>query len=438
MRADFTYAGALRLLAERQETQVRLGLGRVRRLLARLGDPQEAYPAVHVAGTNGKGSTCAMLDSVLREAGHRVGLYTSPHLSDVRERIRVGGRPIGEAAFARVLSRVAAAEAATRGKRNSARRPLTYFELLTAAAFLHFRDERVGVAVLETGLGGRLDATNVVRRPLACLIPAVDLDHTDWLGKTLSAVAREKAGIFKRGSPALTAETKPAPLRVLRAAAARLEAPWRELGPREGWRVLRTDWRQGRQLVGTPDGKRLAVGLLGSAQPRNAALVAASLEALREGGLRVRDGALARGLARVRWPGRFEVLRRGGRTLILDGAHNPQAMGEFCRTLEASPWARSPKLFVVGMLADKDYRAMARRLGPHLTKAVAVEPSSPRALPAGLLAEALSSASPRARITAAPSPASALEAWRANGSTVACVVGSFYLVGRVRRLWGLS
>ena len=189
MPTKSAYEKALAALNGRQETRIHLGLGRVRRLLAALGGPQEAYPSVHVAGTNGKGSVCAMLDSVLREAGLRVGLYTSPHLHDVRERIRVGGRPIGPAAFAKAMRRVLAAET----------EPLTYFEMLTATAFVHFRAAGVDVAVLETGLGGRLDATNVVLRPLACLIPAVDFDHMDWLGDSLASIAREKAGILKAG-----------------------------------------------------------------------------------------------------------------------------------------------------------------------------------------------------------------------------------------------
>ncbi|MBI4422355.1 MAG: bifunctional folylpolyglutamate synthase/dihydrofolate synthase [Elusimicrobia bacterium] len=417
-----TCGRAMGVLAARQETRVRLGLARMRRVLARLGEPQEAAPAIHVAGTNGKGSVCAMLDRVLREAGLRVGLYTSPHLHEIGERIRVDGRRTSPRVLGRLIGRVLAAET----------EPLTYFELLTAAAFLHFRDARVDVAVLETGLGGRLDATNVVRRPLACVVPAIGLDHTDWLGSTLRAVAREKGGIFKRDVPALTAEEKPAALAELRACARRTGARWRPLPRRLGWRLAGTDWARGSQTVSRTGGRRLRIGLLGAAQLRNAALVAETAAALREAGLRVPEGAVLRGLARVRWPGRFELLRRGGKLAILDGAHNPQAMDQFCRTLRASPWADEPKVFVVGMLRDKDYRSMLRRLAPLVEKAVVTRPASPRALDPERLARELRAAAPWAEVRVLPEPAQALESWLGNGMAVACVVGSFYLVGAAR------
>ena len=422
------YSRALAALRERQETKIHLGLARIRGVLRRLGDPQESFACVHVAGTNGKGSVCAMLDSVLREAGHRVGLYTSPHLQDVRERVRVDGRAATKAAFARAVERVLRAE----------REPLTFFELVTAAAFVRFAEAKVRIAVLETGLGGRLDATNVVRRPLACLVPGVDLDHTDWLGDRLDLIAREKAGIFKRGCPAITAETKPRALRVMRRVATERGAPWRELGARHGVRCVRVDWRRGRQWLRLRKGPAFSLRLLGPAQPRNAALVLEAVRVLREAGWSVPEAAVRRGLSKVRWPGRFEVVRLGSRTLILDGAHNPQAMDHFCRALAASPWARVPKVFILGMLADKDHRTMLKRLAPHVAKAVAVRPPSPRALEPGRLASELAAAAPRARISVTGEPEQALEAWRANGAPVACVVGSFYLVGAVRNLLSLS
>ncbi|MBI4348222.1 MAG: bifunctional folylpolyglutamate synthase/dihydrofolate synthase [Elusimicrobia bacterium] len=420
------YARALGALNARQETRMVFGLARVRRVLARLGDPQEAFASIHVAGTNGKGSVCAMLDSILRAAGHRVGLYTSPHLHDVRERIRVGGGLVSRPAFARAVWDVLAAET----------EPLTYFELVTAAAFVHFRRAGVRLAVLETGLGGRLDATNVVRRPLACVIPSIDFDHTDWLGRSLAQIAREKAGILKPGAPAFTAEVKPAALRALRSAASRRSVSLSALPSRTGWRLLGVDWDRGRQRVGTPEGRRAELGLLGEVQLRNAALAREALRPVEAAGFGIGERAFLRGLERVRWPGRFEVLRLGRRRVILDGAHNPQAMDRFCRTLAASPWAGSRKLFVVGVLRDKDTRAIARRLAPLVSHAIAVEPPSPRALGAGELASQLLAAKPRARVTALRRPQDALDAWRRSGAPVACVVGSFYLVAAVRRALG--
>ncbi|MDD5305276.1 MAG: Mur ligase family protein, partial [Elusimicrobia bacterium] len=181
------FAEALAVLEERQETKIVLGLGRVRAHLARLGDPHLAVPAIHVAGTNGKGSTCAILSAVLSAAGYSTGLFISPHLLSVRERISVDGREISESEFSRFMARALAADK---------KKELTYFELLTSIAFQHFADKKCAVMVLETGLGGRLDATNVIPRPLAAIVTSIDYDHQAYLGETLKAIAREKAGIF--------------------------------------------------------------------------------------------------------------------------------------------------------------------------------------------------------------------------------------------------
>ncbi|MBI4052060.1 MAG: bifunctional folylpolyglutamate synthase/dihydrofolate synthase, partial [Elusimicrobia bacterium] len=200
-----TYKEALEILEERQEEKWDLGLERVRACLARLGDPHRKVPAIHVAGTNGKGSVCALFDSVLRAAGYSVGLYTSPHLIGVTERIQVDGRSISELDFAEVLEDVLRVE----------REPLTYFELLTAAAFLYFWRQEVQVAVLEVGLGGRWDATNVIEKPLLSVITGVGLDHTDILGSTLGRIAEEKAGILKPDVVCVCGETKKEPLSVI-------------------------------------------------------------------------------------------------------------------------------------------------------------------------------------------------------------------------------
>lgn len=418
-----TFAAALRLLEARKETRIRLGLARMRRHLRRLGDPQEGCPVVQVAGTNGKGSVCAMLDSILRRAGLRVGFYLSPHIEDVRERIRVDGRWISPAALARALARAKSAE---KGE------PLTYFELLTSAAFQHFRDRRVGVAVLETGLGGRLDATNVARRPLACLVTTIGRDHMNFLGAGLSSIAREKAGIFRRGCHALTSERRPLTLRVLKRCARRAGAVWRALPRRSPWRAEKVDWILGRQVLRGPSGRLLELGLLGCGQARNVELALETVASLRERGLDIPERAVAEGLARVRWPGRFDVREVEGRTLILDGAHNVQAMEHFTRTLGASPWRKVPKLFILGFLSDKPYRGMLRLLAPWLGRVMAVRPPSPRALEPSELARELRIASPRASVLVLGDPAAALSRWRNSPREprVACVCGSFYLVAR--------
>ena len=246
-----TYEGALAVLAARQETVIDLGLDRVKRCLARLGDPQEKVPAFHVAGTNGKGSTCAILASVLRAAGYRVGLYISPHLLDVRERITINGKAISRPDFARLFPKG----------------DLTYFELLTVLAFRYFAEKKCDVMVLETGLGGRLAATNVVKSPLAAIVTSVDFDHQAYLGNTLKAIAGEKAGIFKPGRPAIHPR---------HAVLERLPLRGQRLIVKKPWPVTRVDWKRGVQTVGGH-----ALSLLGARPGWNAALAfAAALAAM--------------------------------------------------------------------------------------------------------------------------------------------------------------
>lgn len=414
-----TYRRALAALEARQEAKIVLGLGRLKRVLARLGDPQESFQSLHVAGTNGKGSTCAILASVLSASGRRTGLYVSPHLVDVRERISVGGRAISRPAFSRSLARALKAD-----KEGS----LTYFELLTAAAFLHFRERRVEVAVLETGLGGRLDATNVVRRPLAAVISSIGYDHMNFLGETLPLIAGEKAGIIKSGRPVVCSALKPGALAVVRRRAAALRSPLTVV--RRPWPCAGVDWRRGRQTL-TKGSARLTLPLLGRRQGLNAALAQAALAAA---GLDVGPKAWKRGLAAVRWPGRFEVRRVGSRTLILDGAHNPEAMAHLVATLKVSPWRRSRLRWIMGVLRDKDAAALLAEAAPFLKDVVTVRPPSPRALDPVELARLVQERAPRARVSVEPDAGAALREWRRRGPRVAVMAGSFYLVGRVSEL----
>lgn len=414
-----TYRRALAALEARQETKIVLGLGRLRRVLARLGDPQESFESLHVAGTNAKGSTCVILASVLSASGRRTGLYTSPHLVDVRERVQVDGRAISRPAFARRLSQ------ALRADKEKA---LTYFELLTAAAFLHFREEGVEVAVLETGLGGRLDATNVVRAPLACVISSIGFDHMNFLGETLALIAGEKAGIIKRGRPVVCAPLAPAALRAVRRRAAALRSPLTVV--RRPWPCAAVDWRRGRQTL-MKGSARLALPLLGRRQGLNAALAQAALEAA---GLDVSPAAWRSGLAAVRWPGRFEVRRVGRRTLILDGAHNTEAMEHLVATFEASPWKRARPRWILGVMRDKDAAGLVDAAAPFMKDVVTVRPPSPRALDPVELARLVQKRVPRARVSVEPDAAAALREWRRRGPRVAVMAGSFYLVGRAEEL----
>ncbi len=407
------YASALKALEARQETRIELGLDRVRAHLSRMGNPHNQVPAFHVAGTNGKGSTCAILASVLRAAGHRVGLYISPHLLDPRERISIGGRKIARVDFARLFTQVLSVERQSK---------LTYFEILTAIAFLHFAKAKCSVMVLETGLGGRLDATNVVASPLAALVTSIDYDHQAFLGKTLPRIAAEKAGIFKRGRPALCASMPASALAVLRRAAPNL------LVVRRPWKTVHVDWIRGRQILRCPKGKSYALSLLGAHQGMNVALAS---EAVRASGLKISSLAWRDGLKSVRWPGRFDLIRIGRKTLVIDGAHNPEAARTLAKTWRSSPWSKRPARWIVGLMRDKDRAGVLRPLGRLMRDVVVVRPPSPRAMEPLKLSDAVRAAAPSARITVERDPAAAINAWRrdARAPAVAVCAGSLYLAG---------
>lgn len=418
------YRQALRALELRQETRIELGLDRFRRHMVRLGSPQKDLRCIHVAGTNGKGSTCAILESVLRKAGHRVGFYSSPHLSDVRERIKVNGREIGRSHFSRLLARTLRADAESR---------LTYFELLTSVAFQWFAENSVDFAVLETGLGGRLDATNVIEKPLAAVITSIDLDHMQFLGSTVAAIAREKAGIIKPGRPVFCPELNPRARRVIALRARRLKAPL-IIAPRS-YQTAGIDWRANRQFLKDSSGRRLSLSLLGSRQAVNVSLARAVVDYLR-GELQVGETAWKAGLSSVHWPGRFEVIALGDKTAVLDGAHNPEATLHLARTWEDCPWRSRPARWIMGVMKDKDVAGVLKPLSAYWRDVVAVVPRSPRALDAASLARQIRRFSPRARVSVSGAPESAIGDWlkQRGGPKTAVICGSFYLVGQASEL----
>jgi dihydrofolate synthase/folylpolyglutamate synthase len=386
---------------------MRFGLERVERALAALGHPERAAPVLHVAGTNGKGSTCAMAAAALRAAGLRTGLYTSPHLEAFNERIQVDGVPIDDAALAAAIEAVRAACPWHEGGAPEDR--LTYFEMATLAAFVELARRRVEVAVVEVGLGGRLDATNVVQ-PTVTAVACIGLDHTQLLGDTVEAVAREKAGIFKPGIPAvLHAVQPPGVLEVLAAEAARVGAP----------------------LEVAPAGWAGPVALLGPHQQGNAGLAAAAVRALGRRGVRVGEPALAAGIATAIWPGRLE--RVGD--VLLDGAHNPDGARALARALAELHPGRPAEL-VFGVLGDKDHRAMLAALGPAARRLHLVRPASPRARAVdevGREAAALGLTTDRHDTMAEALACARAGASREGGAPVV-VAGSLYLVGEARAL----
>jgi dihydrofolate synthase/folylpolyglutamate synthase len=416
-----TYAEALsRLLALRggEHAGMRPGLERIEMLLEALGNPERRYTLAQVGGTNGKGSTAAMLAAILKAAGRRVGLYTSPHLVSFRERIRVDGEAIAEDDVADGFDAIATLVA---------RVDATMFEATAALALDHFAREAVEVAVLEVGLGGRLDATTV-GVPAVSVIARIDLDHQEVLGGTLAAIAAEKAAIIRAGV-AIAAAQAPEASAVLIDRAAATGVPLLLEGRDLSLRVRARDLAgQTLDLAGPGwrlDGARIP--LLGTFQPSNALLAAAAARVLGVG-----PEAIRAGLARARWPGRFEVLRYRDRQVVLDGAHNPAGARALAASL-AEWFADTPLTLIFGALRDKDAAGMLAPLAARARRIILTASSSPRAaVPAELRAH-LPPGSATVETAATPGEALAL-AERAPRTPVLCVAGSLSLVGDVLRV----
>ena len=383
-----------------------LGLERMQALMELLGSPQGATPAVHVAGTNGKGSTCMFLASMLQAAGYRTGLFTSPAIMEFAERIQVDGRPVDAASLAQATLPVRqAAEAVARERGEHP----TEFELMAAVAFEHFKRVGCDIAVIEVGLGGRLDATNVVA-PVLSVITRIGLDHTALLGDTLAQVASEKAGIIKAGVPVVGWPQGPEAQAVIEARCAELGCP-----------------------LAVADLAALRVG-------------AVAAEALGRQGWAIPPAARQQGIAAARWPGRFEVLPTlpGGPTFVVDGGHNAQGAAALVDSLadvlaggDAADLSGAVA-FVVGAMEDKDYTAMLAAIAPMAKRLVAYAPDSPRALaPEALAAAARAALPPSVPVEAAPSPAKAvaLACDGAGEGDLVVAFGSLYGVADVKRAW---
>ena len=415
------------LVSKGNEVQMmHLGLHRTRAMMEALGNPQERYPSIHIAGTNGKGSVAAMSESILRHAGLVTGLYTSPHLVRVEERIRVNGRQISARRFAALATRIRKTEA-TLLEKNILDRPLTTFEFLTCAAFLNFAKAKVDIAVFEVGLGGKLDATNIIH-PLVSVITGISLDHQNYLGRTLTKIAGEKAGIIKEGVPVISGCNTPAPRRVICRRAKAVRAPILEafqdctIQSKRGTHGrfsfdLRTPRRQYRNL---------RLSLAGEYQIRNATLAVLAIEALKSFPIKVRD--IREGLACTAWSGRLDAYQSRRRTL-LDGAHNPegaQLLRDFL-ILEKEQEVH----FVFGVVRDKNIRGIGNAIFPiaasiHLTPLVNTRSAAPAEVAAMHKRYA-----PRMKIHSNMREAlrAAWEECSASGLVV--VTGSLYLVGEL-------
>ena len=417
-----TYSSAVAYLYRLQTHGIKLGLETMTALTARLGMPQNRYRTVHIAGTNGKGSTAATAAAILQAAGYRVGLYTSPHLVDFRERIRVNGEMIPESRVAQLTNQLQALSQPELSP--------TFFEYTTAMAFQHFADTAVDVAVLEVGLGGRFDATNVVT-PMACAITTIALDHQAYLGSTLSSIAFEKAGIIKPGVPVVLGRLDDDAWRTIEQVARERQAPVFRIGEH-----FHTEGEEPQQFsyggVGTHyDG--LTCVLAGRHQLDNAACALALLEAAAPQGIVITSEAARTGLQAVNWAGRLEVVDRRP-TILLDGAHNPAAataLADFLTGADRLHPSR-PVILVLGMMRDKDHRGFVEPLRSLVDEVVLTQADLPRSATAQELQSSLGDLLPHPHVVPSLSDAIALARQLATPDGLVCVTGSLMLVGECK------
>lgn len=430
MSADLHAEELTRWLFSLEGPSNKWDLDTARSFCAWLGHPERAFPALHVAGTNGKGSVAATVHAIALAAGWNAGLNTSPHLVRPEERIRVGADDVAPQRFHALIARLRDEAAAALAAGALPRHP-SFFEMITAAAFLAFREANVPLAVIETGLGGRLDATNVIE-PRVSVITTIGLDHVKTLGGSLAAIAREKAGIVKPGVPVLAGWIPARALAEIRAAAVDRGAPL-HLAADE--LVLRAR-RDGTFDLTTPEAayERLAPALVGAHQRRNVALAVRAVELLRARGLALPHAAVAAGVANVRWPGRMERIGR----VLLDGAHNAEGARALGRALDA---AAGPFVLVFGVTEGRDPAQLVAPLAPHVARLVVTRPAIPKAVDPAVVHARLAAAFPALAPELEPDTAAALARAHALAGDAGAILvaGSLYLVGDVRRaLLGLD
>lgn len=397
------------------------GLSRTRALLEKMGNPERKLQFIHIAGTNGKGSTAAMLASVLHAAGYRAGLFTSPYITRFEERMQVDGQEISPEELAEITAWI-------RPLAESCPEAPTEFELVTCVALEFFARRQCDIVVLEAGMGGALDSTNVIPCPACAVICNIGLDHTQFLGDTLEAIAETKAGIFKQGGTCVTYPASPSVEAVFAAAAQARQLDWHPVRF-DSLCSIRHDLSGQRFDFGRH--KNLQLPLLGQMQLHNAAVALTVLDCLQQKGWRkITEEAIHRGIAEVSWPGRFELLRRNPLFLV-DGGHNPQCMQALVENLQRYLPGRQ-LVALTGVMADKDYTAMYDQIAPYCARFIAVTPDNPRAMTASDLAKVL------ARYGKPVETAESVEAGvqraidLAGPDGVCLAFGSLYMVGAIR------
>lgn len=408
---------AIKYIEDRGWTTTHFGLSRTLALLEALGNPQKKLKFVHVAGSNGKGSTCAMVHSILRQAGYRTGLYISPYIQKFNERIQIEGECIPDDRLVEITRRVARIADAMED------RP-THFELVTAIGMEYFFEEKCDIVVLEVGMGGELDSTNAIDAPEVAVITNIGLEHTQWLGNTLEEIAHTKSGIIKTGCDAVCYDGAPEVTEVVKAYCMEKGVP-----------LTCLDFTELESISEGLDGQRFSykgteyeLALLGRHQLNNAAVALETVAALRRRGWTIDELAVRRGLRYAVWPARLEVLRKEP-LLLLDGGHNPQCIEALSASL-ANLLPESRFTFVLGILADKNYGQMVDMLMPLAERFICLTPDSPRALPAEDLAAVITSKGGTAESFGADIDGALARA--ASFGTPAVAMGSLYLAGLIR------
>jgi dihydrofolate synthase / folylpolyglutamate synthase len=422
------------LAAPTQAASAKFDLENISTLTERLGRPDRAYPSVHIAGTNGKGSTAAFLESVLRHAGFRTGLNTSPHLEKINERIRINGENISDDDFAQTLSRIVGVieELLASGK---LRAHPTYFECVTAMAFEYFARQRVEFAVFETGLGGRLDATNIIT-PVACVITRIDFDHENFLGHSLPEIAGEKAGILKERVPLVLAGQRPEAREIILARAKELDC--RVIETESAFRIDQESIENGcwRARVTQKDSgwfAEIAPPLAGRFQLQNALNAVAVARLLEDRGFRLASEHITEGIRDTVWPGRLEKIQSRP-DVYLDGAHNPSAARELATFLDDNFAGR--KIFLIyAAMRDKAVDEIAGLLFPRAFQVIFTEPRTSRAISAAQLSEMSAHHAPSSMVITDPEQALDYALSKASEHDAVFVTGSLYLVGAVRSYW---
>ena len=426
-----TYEEALGYLGRIGQSGTKLGLERMQALMAQLGHPEEKLRVIHVAGTNGKGSTCAMIAQVLQESGWRVGLYTSPHLIRYEERYQINRTPIEKEAFCALIQRVKEAGEALREKKGE---EPTVFEVTTAAAFYYFAQQNVDFLVLEVGLGGRFDATNIISHPVLSVITSISLDHMEYLGDTVEQIAREKAGILKPGCPVVVATQHEAVRQVVFQAAQEKGCPFYYARQEECRFVEETEAGFLMEIKNEYLAyQRLSLSLRGRYQMQNAATALLALYALhREHGMDFEETVIRHALAHTRWPGRMEVVRQEP-LVILDGAHNLDGIQALSQSLRQSYGGR-PLTLLVGILGDKEYERMLDTVAPLAQQMVLTEPQSERKWQLETLGKVTAKYPIRVYFEKDIPKAYALAQLITPKDGVLCCAGSLYLIGALESL----